>query len=267
MTKNADATSNWGHVDLTEVPDIKVPPPGPASQALHARCTKHFKGLSTQVKLFPVAFESGEGCTLVDADGNKYIDFSSGIYVTTLGHCHPKVTEAVQKYAGQLMNCHDFSTEIKTRLVEKLASILPGDLTGFQFYDSGTTAVEAGMRVMRAASGGKQEMISCFYDYHGKSYGAVSLGHVRSFVYGPVRAPGMHMVPRPAPTARCSRSRTARSTPTSSSPSTTSTSTRPPCTTSPASCSNPCRAGAARSSRPTTSSPSSAPTATARACC
>ena len=96
------------------------------------------------------------------------------------------------------MNCHEFTTEIKTRLVEKLAEILPGDLSGFQFYDSGTTAVEAGLRVMRAATG-KHEMISCFYDYHGKSYGGVSLGHIRSFVYGPCRAPGFHMVPRPDP--------------------------------------------------------------------
>ena len=186
----------WAHVDLNEVPHVPVPPPGPRSRRLHERCTRYFKGLSGQVKLFPVAFESGSGCVLVDADGNRYIDFSSGIYVTTLGHCHPKVTEAVREYAGKLMNCHDFTTEIKTRLVEKLAEILPGDLTGFQFYDSGTTAVEAGMRVLRAASG-KQEMLSCFYDYHGKTYGAVSLGHIRSFVYGPVRSPGTHMLPRP----------------------------------------------------------------------
>ena len=156
----------------------------------------YFKGLSEQVKLFPVAFESGKGCELVDVDGNRYIDFSSGIYVTTLGHCHPKVTEAVQKAAGQLMNCHDFTTEIKTRLVEKLAQILPGDLSGFQFYDAGTAAVEAGQRVLRAATK-KHEMISCFYDFHGKTYGGVSLGHIRSFAYGPCRAPGMYMVPRP----------------------------------------------------------------------
>ena len=65
------------------------------------------------------------------------------------------------------MNCHDFTTPIKTALVEKLAEVLPGDLNGFQFYDSGTTAVEAGLRVMRAATK-SQEMISCFYDYHGK---------------------------------------------------------------------------------------------------
>jgi hypothetical protein len=150
--KKIVSAPKWAHLDLKQVPDMKTAVPGPKSKALHARCTKYFKGLSEQVKLFPVAFESGKGCELVDADGNRYIDFSSGIYVTTLGHCHPKVTEAVQQMAAKLMNCHDFTTEIKTRLVEKLVEILPGDLTGFQFYDSGTTAVEAGQRVLRAAS-------------------------------------------------------------------------------------------------------------------
>ena len=196
QTALANDPTYWAHLDLDRVPSISVPPPGPKSEALHTRCTKYFKGLSGQVKLFPVTFTSGRGCELVDADGNRYIDFSSGIYVTTLGHCHPKITEAVQRAAATLMNCHDFTTEIKTLLVEKLAEILPGDLNGFQFYDSGTTAVEAGQRVLRAATG-KHEMLSCFYDYHGKTYGGVSLGHIRSSVYGPVRAPGMHMVPRP----------------------------------------------------------------------
>src|SRR3954447_9592293 len=194
----ADEKTYWAHVDLKKVPHMKTAAPGPKSKALHARCTKHFKGLSGQVKLFPVAFESGKGCVLTDVDGNKYIDFSSGIYVTTLGHCHPKISEAVSKYAHQLMNAHDFTTEIKTRLCEKLAEVLPGDLTSFQFYDAGTAAVEAGMRVLRAATG-KNELISCFYDFHGKTYGAVSLAEIRSPVYGRVRAPGMHMVPRPNP--------------------------------------------------------------------
>ena len=190
------STLDWARVDLERYPRVDVPPPGPVSRAYHDRCTKYFKGLSTQVKLFPVSFESGKGCILRDVDGNQYIDFSSGIYVTTLGHCHPKVSEAVAKYAGTLMNAHDFTTPIKTALVEKLAHVLPGDLNGFQFYDSGTAAVEAGLRVLRAATG-HNEMLSCFYDYHGKTYGAVSLGHIRSSVYGAVRAPGMHMVPRP----------------------------------------------------------------------
>ena len=190
--------ANWAHVDLSQVPHMPVPPPGPKSRAMHERCTKYFKGLSSQVKLFPVAFESGHGCTLRDEDGNVYIDFSSGIYVTTLGHCHPKVTEAVQKFAGKLMNAHDFTTEIKTRLLEKLAEVLPGDLNGFQLYDCGTAAVEAGLRVCRAATG-KWELISCFNDFHGKTYGAVSMSEFKPGISGPVRAPGTHMVPRPDP--------------------------------------------------------------------
>jgi 4-aminobutyrate aminotransferase-like enzyme len=189
-------TLDWGKTDISKYPNMGVPAPGPQSKAWHDRCTKYFKGLSGQVKLFPVTFDSGEACVLRDVDGNEYIDFSSGIYVTTLGHCHPKISEAIAKAAHKLMNAHDFTTPVKTELMEKLAEILPGDLNGFQLYDSGTTAVEAGMRVMRAATG-KNEMISCFNDYHGKTYGAVSLGHIRSHVYGRVRAPGAHMVPRP----------------------------------------------------------------------
>ncbi len=196
MVESNFSSLKWGKVDLHACPSISVPPPGPKSNDFHARCTKYFKGLSGQVKLFPVAFESGEGCVLVDVDGNRYIDFSSGIYVTTLGHCHPKISEAIARYAGKLMNAHDFTTPIKTLLVEKLAEIMPGDLNGFQFYDAGTAAVEAGMRVLRAATG-HNEMISCFNDFHGKTYGAVSLAQIRSPVYGRVRMPGAHMVPRP----------------------------------------------------------------------
>lgn len=196
MTSTAD-TSKWAHVDLDTLPDVRGPVPGPRSKALHDRCTKHFKGLSSQVKLFPVAFESGKGCVLSDVDGNRYIDFSSGIYVTTLGHCHPKVSEAIAKYSRTLMNAHDFTTEIKTRLCEKLAQVLPGDLDGFQFYDCGTAAVEAGLRVCRAGTQ-RHEMLSCFNDFHGKTYGAVSLAEIRSSVYGAVRAPGSHMLPRPS---------------------------------------------------------------------
>ena len=190
--------SDWSHVDLNRYPNICVPPPGPKSREWHSRCTKYFKGLSGQVKLFPVAFESGSGCTLRDVDGNDYIDFSSGIYVTTLGHCHPKITEAVQRQAGQLMNAHDFTTPIKTLLMEKMAEKLPGDLCGFQLYDSGTAAVEAGLRVCRAATG-RSELVSGFYDFHGKTYGAVSLAEFPSLIYGPTRAPGSHLVPRPNP--------------------------------------------------------------------
>ena len=188
---------NWAKVDLHCIPDIRTPLPGPKSIEMHERTSRYFKGYSSQVRLFPVAFERGHGVTLTDVDGNTYIDFSSGIYVTGLGHCHPKVTEAVQKAAGQLMNAHDFTTPIKMALVEKLNEVAMGEgekkLNGYQFYDSGTTAVEAGLRVMRAATG-KFEFISFHRDFHGKTMGAV--GCARLDPSQGLRAPGFFLVPR-----------------------------------------------------------------------
>ena len=188
---------NWAKVDLNTVPRIIIPPPGPASQAMHARAARYMKGYSSQVRLFPVAFEKGHGVTLTDVDGNTYLDFSSGIYVTGLGHCHPKVTAALQKAAGELMNAHDFTTPIKMRLLEKVAEISMGSgenkLSGMQFYDSGTTAVEAGLRVMRAATG-KFEFISFHRDFHGKTMGAVGLARLDASQG--LRAPGFFLVPR-----------------------------------------------------------------------
>ncbi len=188
----------WAKPDLNVLPRLESAEiPGPKSLDMHGRATRIMKGYSGQVKLFPVVFDKGHGVTLTDVDGNVFLDFSSGIYVTTLGHCHPKVTEAVQKAAGQLMNCHDFTTPIKLELLEKLTEILPGDLNGVQLYDSGTTAVEAGLRVCRAATG-QYEMLSCFGDFHGKSGHSISLARMNK-ASGAGRAQGFYMMPRPNP--------------------------------------------------------------------
>lgn len=183
-------------VDLTRYPKfVTETVPGPKSRDLHERMEKHLKGFSDHVRLFPVAFEKGDGCLLEDADGNTYIDFSCGVHVTTLGHCHPKISEAVAVYAGRLMNAHDFASEIKVRLLEKLAETLPWDFTGFQFYDAGTVAVENGLRLCRAITG-KQEFLTCFTDYHGKTGHAAGLSRTNP-TSGPCRAPGFYMLPRP----------------------------------------------------------------------
>ncbi len=184
---------NWAKIDPDSVPDIKVTPPGPKSKEIHNRAEKYMKGYSSQVKLFPVSFESGHGVTLTDSDGNKYIDFSSGIYVTNLGHCHPKVVQYLQKYTAQLMNCHDFSTEIKALFLEKLASMTPGNLNGIQMYCAGCESVEAAMRAARAHTR-KYEFFSFYGDFHGKTMSAVSVTQVADITTGP-RAVGMHLAP------------------------------------------------------------------------
>ncbi|MBM3699435.1 MAG: aspartate aminotransferase family protein [Actinobacteria bacterium] len=184
---------NWAKIDPVSIPDIKVAPPGPKSKQIHNRAEKYMKGYSSQVKLFPVSFESGHGVTLTDCDGNKYIDFSSGIYVTNLGHCHPKVVQYLQKYTAQLMNCHDFSTEIKTLFLEKLASMTPANLNGIQMYCAGCESVEAAMRAARAHTK-KYEFFSFYGDFHGKTMSAVSPTQVADYTTGP-RAVGMHLAP------------------------------------------------------------------------
>lgn len=194
-------TELWWKESAKKIPHIVTKLPGPKSRALSKKGSKYIKGLSSQVKLFPVCFEKGYGVTLTDIDDNTYLDFSSGIYVTSLGHCHPKISEAVAHWANRLMNCHDFMTPVKVQLVEKMADILPRNLNAIQLYSDGTTAVEAGLRAARAISG-KHEFISCYRDFHGKTMGAVSCAQMaRSaiFSYGPSRNAGFYMVPRPDP--------------------------------------------------------------------
>ena len=192
---------DWWKKSAEGIPAIKTPLPGPESKRMHQSAERYMKGLSSQVKLFPVCFDQGYGITLTDVDGNRYLDFSSGIYVTSLGHCHPKISEAIAYWAKRLMNAHDFTTPVKEKLLEKMADVLPGNLNAVQLYSDGTSAVEAAIRAARAITG-KHEFISGFRDFHGKSMAAVSCAQmIRGdvFSYGPTRAPGFYMVPRPDP--------------------------------------------------------------------
>ncbi len=192
---------DWWKENAQDIPRLTTETPGPESRRMHENTAKYMKGLSSQVKLFPVAFEEGFGITLTDVDGNKYLDFSSGIYVTSLGHCHPKISEAISYWAKKLMNAHDFATPVKEKLMEKMADILPGNLNAIQLYSDGTTAVEAAIRAARAITG-RTEFISAYRDFHGKTMAAVSAAQMHrgnTFSYGPTRAPGFYMVPRPDP--------------------------------------------------------------------
>ena len=192
MVPQSDYDRDWAKIDVNTVPQIKAKPPGPKSRAIKKRSEKYMQGYSSQATLFPVAFQSGHGVILTDVNGNRYIDFSSGIYVANWGHCHPKITEAVVEYTRKLQNCHDFNTEIKTRLAEALVQITPGDLNNVQLWCEGSKCVEAAMNVARAVAG-KHEFISFYNDMHGKTLGAQSLTTMTK-VSGP-RAVGSFRVP------------------------------------------------------------------------
>jgi predicted acetylornithine/succinylornithine family transaminase len=120
----------------------------------------------------PVEFVRGEGSWLWDAEGNEYLDFLCSISVTNLGHCNPRVVEAVREQAGRLMHVSNlFYTEPAMRLAERLSrSSLGGKVF---FCNSGAEANEAAIKLARRARPGGDIVVS-HGAFHGRTYGALS---------------------------------------------------------------------------------------------
>jgi len=120
----------------------------------------------------PVEFVRGEGARLWDCDGNEYLDFLCGISVTNLGHCHPRVVEAIRAQAGVLMHVSNlFYTEPAMRLAERLAG---SSLGGKVFFcNSGAEANEAAIKLARRAKAGG-DIVVLHGAFHGRTYGALS---------------------------------------------------------------------------------------------
>jgi len=129
----------------------------------------------------PVAFDRGEGVRIWDVEGNAYLDFSSGIAVTCLGHSHPKWVSAVQKQAAKLVHCTNlFGIPEQARLAERLSQKAgPGRML---FCNSGAEANEALIKLARlfgcAKAGGEEgkivKIVTADGDFHGRTYGAMS---------------------------------------------------------------------------------------------
>jgi predicted acetylornithine/succinylornithine family transaminase len=141
----------------------------------------------------PVQFVRGAGARLWDADGGEYLDFQSGLAVTSLGHSHPAVVAAIQEQAARLLHVSNlFYTEPGMRLAERLsASSLGGKV---HFANSGTEAVEAALKVARKAKQGGT-IISIRRGFHGRTYGALSATPQESkqAPFAPL-VPGFHAV-------------------------------------------------------------------------
>jgi acetylornithine/N-succinyldiaminopimelate aminotransferase len=121
---------------------------------------------------YPVRFVRGEGVRLWDDEGNEYLDFLAGISVSSVGHCHPRVVEAIRAQAGELVHVGNlFYTEPMTRLAERLAR---GSLGGTVFFtNSGAEAVEAALKLARKAKAGG-DVVVLHRAFHGRTYGALS---------------------------------------------------------------------------------------------
>lgn len=181
-----------------KVPNIKVTPPGPKARAIVERDHRY---IATTTKTNPIVAKRGSGSVVEDVDGNLFIDFASGIGVVNLGHGHPRVVAAVQKQAAELMHFAgtDFYYEIQTQVAEELGATTPGDYPKKVFFcNSGTEAIEAGLKIARFNRDGKQ-FIGFYNAFHGRTMGSLAFTsskprqHARFFPW----MPGVHHVTYP----------------------------------------------------------------------
>jgi len=127
----------------------------------------------------PLALEimKAEGCELIDVNDKKYIDLIGGISVANIGHCHPKVVEAVKKQLDEYMHIMvygEFVQSPQVQYAKLLAEHLPSSLNSVYFTNSGAEAVEGAMKLAKRITG-RTEIVAFNNSYHGSTQGALSI--------------------------------------------------------------------------------------------
>ena len=143
----------------------------------------------------PIAFVRGQGALLWDAEGNEYLDCSSGHGVANLGHAHPRVAAAIAEQAGRLITLFEsFPNDKRAALMAKMTARVPG-LDRVFFCNSGAEAVEAAVKFARLSSG-RTNVVSAMRGFHGRTFGALSATHNKKYRQGvePL-VPGFSHVP------------------------------------------------------------------------
>jgi len=124
-----------------------------------------------------IEVERAKGVYLFDGQGKKYIDLISGISVSSLGHCYPKVVKAVQDQAEKYLHTMVYGEYLlapQVELAKLLTDQLPNSLNSVYFVNSGAEATEGAMKLAKRFTG-RTEFISCYDAYHGSTQGAMSL--------------------------------------------------------------------------------------------
>lgn len=127
-------------------------------------------------RAYPFVMDHGKGSEVWDVDGNRYIDFASGIAVTSTGHCHPEVIKAIKEQADRFLHMSgtDFYYPEQAELAEKLTEIAPmGGAKAVFFSNSGTESVEAALKLAMKQTR-RPHFIAFYGAFHGRTMGALS---------------------------------------------------------------------------------------------
>ena len=154
-------------------------------------------------KTLPTAV-GGDGMTLIDSDGKRYLDACGGAAVSCLGHGHPRVVDAICKQVRALAYAHTsfFTTDAAEELAARLAAAAPGDLDHVYFVSGGSEAIEAALKLARQyfveiGQPQRQYFIARRQSYHGNTLGALAIGGNawRREPFLPLLVPAHHVSP------------------------------------------------------------------------
>jgi len=180
------------------VTDFPVPESLPILQKLRAYEPIAMRGQP------PVVWDRAEGFQVYDAWGNQWIDWSSGVLIANAGHGRREIVEAIAgQAAGRLLTNYCFPSEIRSRLVEKLAMLLPEPLKKVFLLTTGSETVECAIKLCRShglKAGGREKHIIVSFDkaFHGRTLGSQQAGGIAALKEWIVNLdPGFVQVPFP----------------------------------------------------------------------
>lgn len=132
-----------------------------------------FHSWSTQSTLNPLVIAGGEGCTLWDYEGRQYLDFSSQLVNTNIGHQHPKVIAAIQAQAATLVTVAPATANLmRGEAAKRILSHAPASFSKVFFTNAGADANENAMRMARLFTG-RDKILSAYRSYHGSTGAAI----------------------------------------------------------------------------------------------
>jgi 4-aminobutyrate aminotransferase len=152
---------------------IRTELPGPKARALIER--DRLVGSPSLVRDNPFVMSHGRGAEVWDVDGNRFLDFTSGIAVCNTGHAHPKVVQAIREASEKFLHIsNSFYHEGMTRLCERVVGLNPvGEPAQVFICQSGTEAIEASLKLARHITG-RPRFIAFLGAFHGRSMGSLS---------------------------------------------------------------------------------------------
>jgi len=155
------------------MPEI-TPDPARGAAVFAADRAHVFHSWSAQKALKPLPIAGAEGCYVWDYDGNRYLDFSSQLVNTNIGHQHPRVVKAIAEQAAKLTTiAPQYANEARGQAAERLAALAPDGMNKVFFTNGGADANENAIRMARLHTG-RDKVLSFYRSYHGNTGAAIT---------------------------------------------------------------------------------------------